>query len=262
MMVNDKAYQEHKVFDELERYIEFYQQLADSVFLRTTPGTTALCNIDSYVYSSIRGTLKSIKAILMVGCINDGYALLRKYYDSAIINAYSNWHLKENFSIENLIVEKINNWLHGKEKLPEYRVMSRLLRSSGTLKSINDALALDDRYKHLRNRCNDHTHYNFYRHVILNDGDVYIKDRDWWLDKFLEDLKDIFTLHLGYVFYINDHYMMSSDYIDLLECGMQPEEYSQYWVAPFIQSVFDEVITPRRPDITQTIKSNSAMLLT
>src|SRR3546814_20452142 len=66
-------------------------------------------------------------------------------------------------------------------------------------------------------------------------------------------------MHLGYIFFLNDRYLMSSDYLDALECGMQPEDGSQYWVAPFIQAVFDKVITPRRPDVTAVIKTNSAM---
>src|SRR3546814_20535950 len=66
-------------------------------------------------------------------------------------------------------------------------------------------------------------------------------------------------MHLGYIFFLNDRYLMSSDYLDALECGMQPEDGSQYWVAPFIQEVFDKVITPRRPAVTAVIKTNSAM---
>ena len=261
MQVTDKAYQDHQVFAELERYKQFYQQLAMSVFSFATMGTTAFCNIDTYVYSSMQGTLDSIKIILLAGRINDGYALLRKYYDSAVINAYSNLYLRDTFSTDNFFVEKINNWLQGKESLPEYRVMSRYLKTSEALKPINDVLDVDERYKRLRDRCNDHTHYNFYRHAMLNDNEIYIKDREWWLNQLLEDVRDIFVLHLGYIFFINDHYMMSSDYMDAMECGMQPEEDSQYWVAPFIQRIFDEVITPRRPDITDTVKAKSAMQL-
>lgn len=108
MQVTDKAYQEHRVFAELERYAEFYQQLATSVFLFPTMGTKAICSIDTYIYSSMQGTVESIRAILLSGRINDGYALLRKYYDSAVINIYSNLYLYENFSIENFVVEKIS----------------------------------------------------------------------------------------------------------------------------------------------------------
>lgn len=74
-------------------------------------------------------------------------------------------------------------------------------------------------------------------------------------------MKYVFILHLGYMFFLNNHYMMSSDYLDALECSMQPEDGSQYWVAPFIQDIFNGIITPRRPDITAAIKACSAMQL-
>ncbi|MFH1935741.1 MAG: hypothetical protein ABIN18_29755 [Pseudomonadota bacterium] len=261
MQITDRAYTEHPVFKELDRYANFYQQLAMSVFQFISMGTKAICNIDTYVYSSMQGTVESIKAVLLAGRINDAYALLRKYYDSAVINVYSNLYLKDNFSIENFVVEKINNWLQGKETLPEYRVMSQYIRASKTLKPLNDLLYGDDRYKLLRDRCNDHTHYNFYHHVMLNDNEIYIKNRAQWLEKLKRDVQDIFVLHLGHVFFLNDHYMMSSDHLDALECNMKPEEDSQYWVAPFIQEMFHEVITPWRPDITAAIKAKSAMQL-
>lgn len=259
MQVTDKIYTEHRTFAELEQYAKFYQRLAMSVFSFASMGTKAFCNIDTYVYSSMQGTVESIKTILLAGRINDAYALLRKYHDSAVINVYSNLYLRNNFSIENFVVEKIHNWLQGKEKLPEYRIMSQYIKTSEALKPINDLLYVDDRYKRLRARCNDHTHYNFYRNVMLNDNEVYLDNRGWWLERFAEDARDIFILHLAYIFYLNDHYMMSSDYMDALECGMQPEENSQYWVAPFIQEIFDEVVTSTRPDIAATIKANSAM---
>ena len=55
--------------------------------------------------------------------------------------------------------------------------------------------------------------------------------------------------------------MMSSDYVDSLDCGLTPEEGSQYWVAPFIQEIFDKVLIPSRPDIAETIKGKTAMKL-
>src|SRR3546814_13983086 len=86
-----------------------------SVFSFATMGTKAIGNIYTYVYSSMQGTVVSMRTILLTGRINDAYALLRKYYDSTVINVYSNLYLKKNFSIENFIVEKINNWIQGKE---------------------------------------------------------------------------------------------------------------------------------------------------
>lgn len=261
MLIADDTYADHQVFTQLEKYVQFYESLAFSVFGFCSKGTRAVCNIDSYVYSSMQGTLESMKNTLKTGRIGDAYALLRKFYDSAIINVYSNLFLDDHFSIDNFIVEKIDNWLQGKERLPEYRVMSRYIRSSARLKPVNDLLYLDARYKRIRDRCNDHTHYNFFQHVLLNDSAIYLETRPKWVDAFSKDVRDIVILHLSYVFFLNDHYMMSSDYVDYLECNMTPEPDSQYWVAPFIQQMFTDVLVKERPDIAASIKGHTCMHL-
>jgi hypothetical protein len=192
---------------------------------------------------------------------NDAYALLRKYYDSVIINIYSNLYLQDHFSLENFVVEQIDNWLKGKAKLPEYRIMSQYIRSSAKTAPITDLLFGDERYKRLRDRCNDHTHYNFYRNVLLNDNEIVLPNRLHALDQFSADVRDVLILHVAYIFFINGHYMMSSDHIDCLECGMTPKPDSQYWVAPFIQDVFDQVVAKHRPDIAEKVKKHTSMHL-
>ena len=261
-MVTDKEYLEYPVFCELDYYIQSYKSLSRSVFSFATRGTSSIINIDTYLYSSIQGTLESIRLVLIHGKINDAFALTRKYYDSAIINVYSNLYLQENFSIKNFVVSKINNWLHNKEKLPDYRLMSEYIRKSEKLEAINKLLFSDERYKKTRNRCNDHTHYNFYEYVLLNDSEIYAKNRHEALNSLSEDLKNIFVLHLAYMFFLNNHYMMSSDYVDCLDFGMTPEEDSQYWVAPFVQEIFDSVLKKERPDVVTMIKECSKMQLT
>jgi len=257
-----QAYKEHQVFSKLDEMIDFYNSLAFSILGFMKQGTNVICNIDSYVYFSVQGTLESIKNILRNGRINDSYALLRKYYDSSIINIYSNIYLNDNFSLENFVVEKIDNWLQGKEQLPEYRVMSQYIRKSEKLKEINDLLYKDDRYKKIRDRCNDHTHYNFYQNILLNDDSkISLENRISALGVFLKDLEQIFILHISYLFYLNGHYMMSSDYVDNLVLGLTPEEGLQYYVAPFIQKIFNNFIKKNRPDIAETIKSQTEMRL-
>ena len=168
MMVSEEKYRGHKVFSELDEYIDFYRGLSMSVMSFATMGTTAFVSMDTYVYSSIQGTVDSIKTLLEKGRINDCYSLVRKYFDSVIINVYSNLYLQDHRSIESYIVEKINNWLHGKEQLPEYRVMSQYIRKSINLKEVNDLLYATDFYKNVRDRCTDHTHYNYFQNVLLN----------------------------------------------------------------------------------------------
>jgi hypothetical protein len=253
---------EHPVFEQLSEYAEFYKSLSFSVMGWFTQGTIgSILNIDAHVYSSMQGTLESIRDILGKGRINDAYALLRKYYDSAIINIYTNLYLDDNFSIENFVVNKINNWLHGKEQLPEYRVMSDYIRKSEKLAEINGLLNRDKRYKEIRERCNDHTHYNFYKNLLLNNSEMPIVKRSAILNLFSRDLENLFILHLSYLFYLKDEYMMSSDYMDSMDLGLPPEEGSQYLVAPFVQEVFDKVIKNNRMDLAIEIKNHTAMRL-
>lgn len=259
MMVSDEQYQNHAVFGDLERYAAFYWSLAHSVFGFLSLGTRAVCNIDSYLFTSTQGTLVSIQAILRDGRINDAYALLRKYYDSAIINIYTGLYLQDHFSIQNFVVEQIDKWMQGKDRLPEFRIMSQYIRKSERVSPITALLFADDRYKRLRDRCNDHTHYNFYRNVLLNDKEISFGGRGPALEEFSNDLRDLVILHVSYVFFVNGHYMMSSDYVDCLECGMTPEPGSQYWVAPFVQEIFDQTVKKFRPDIAATIKQQGSM---
>ena len=61
------------------------------------------------------------------------------------------------------------------------------------------------------------------------------------IDQFAIDLRDVLILHIALIFLIKENYMMSNDYIDSCEVGVAPEPDSEYWVAPFVQNVFDQV---------------------
>jgi len=260
-MTIDKAYIEHPVFQQISKFAKFYESLAFSVMSFVSMGTGSFVNIDTYVFSSIQGTLESIGDILAKGRVNDAYALLRKYYDAAIINIYTNLYLDEHVSIENFVVEKIEKWLNGKEQLPDIRSMNNYIQKSEKVRDIYRLLHKDKRYSELRERCNDNTHYNFYFNVLLNANRIHLENRISILDRFNNDLENIFILHLSYLFYMNGHYMASSDYVDSLEIGATPEPNSQYFVAPFVQEIFDSVIKKSRMDLVMEIKNNTAMLL-
>jgi len=91
-------YKEHIVFRQLTEFSDFYKYLSDSVMNWVTKGTRSILNLDTYVYSSMQGTLESIHDILLKGRINDSYSLLRKFYDSTIINVYSNVSIRRSTS--------------------------------------------------------------------------------------------------------------------------------------------------------------------
>lgn len=260
--IDDPAYQNHRVFLDLKEMAEFYKLFSFSVFSFITVGTGASCNIDSYLYSSIQGTIESIGLLIKNGRINDGYTLLRKYFDSIIINVYINLYLNDHQNLDSLTDRRVRDWIRGKEQMPEYRVMSQYIKAHPKLKQMNGLLYADETYyRQVRNRCNDHAHYNFYKNALLNDNEIYLEDRLKHLEVFSGDLRKIFVLHLSNIFLLNEHYMMSSDYQDSMEVGMTPEEGSQYFVAPFIQKAFNDFVKIDRPDLATLIKSQTAMQL-
>jgi hypothetical protein len=270
MMINSAEYREHRIFSELEHYIKFYGNLSMSVSIFITLGINAICNIDSHFYSSLQGTLESIGDVLKKGRIGDAYALLRKYYDSAVMNIYVNLYLRNNFSIENATFEEIHNlfrgeespindWFHGQAQLPDYGKMRKYINDSDNLTTINALINTDDRYKEIKDRCNDYVHYNFFKNVLRNDDKIFLRDRIRLLNAFSEDTRDIFIFHLAYLFFLNEAYMMDSYYMDSIECGVEPEPDTQYKVAPFVKSIIDDVLSKERPDIVSVIKQHSAM---
>ena len=257
----EKEYLEHSVFVQLSQYADFYNSLAYSTMGFVGRGTKpSMFNLDMYIFTSLQNTLDSIKETLSKGRINDAYALLRKFYDSTIINIYTNLYLNKNS--DSFIVEKIENWRNGKDKIPEFREMSEYVKKSDELKSMVELLEKDKPYKKIRQRCNDHVHYNYY-HIFLRNGNVGVElsDKIDALNIFSTDVAAIFIQHFAYLFYLNEHYMSSSDYSDYMDMGMKPEEGSQYWVAPFIQDIFDKWIKPNRPDIADEIKLKTFMEL-
>jgi hypothetical protein len=104
-----KEYTEHYVFSQLNDFISFYDTLSYTTMGFVSSGVIGVINLNTYVFTSIKGTLDSIKLVLTHGRINDAYALLRKYYDSTIINIYTNLYVEENSTLEKYIVDKIQN---------------------------------------------------------------------------------------------------------------------------------------------------------
>lgn len=258
--IHETQYKNHTIFNNLNKLSEFYEILSFSVFAYPTLGTQSIVNIDTYIFTSMKGTLESISITLKNGRIGDAWSLLRRYFDSVIINIYTNLYLKNNIDLENLLIEKINGWVNGKIRIPEYRIMSQYIQNDQNLEILkNLTFAHKNIYKEIRDRCNDYSHYNFYKYVLVNDNEIMANNRSEMLNLFNNDVIQIFILNCAYIFRLREHYMASSDYIDFLDVGQEPPKDSQYWVAQYIQEIFEEIISKYRPDIVKYIQENTAM---
>jgi hypothetical protein len=76
-----KDFTGHHVFNQLDDLINFYEALPYTTMDFVSSGVNGVINLNTHVFTSIKGTLDSIKLVLNNGRINDAYALLRKYYD-------------------------------------------------------------------------------------------------------------------------------------------------------------------------------------
>ena len=263
--VSSVKYQNHKVFKELDELKDFYKSLSYSISFWLTTGVSFI-NIDSRMMSSMQGTLESISDVLQKGRINDSYTLLRKLYDLVVINIYSNLYLEEEVDLENFSNNKITDWIKGKEKIPSFGIMSGDIIKSDKVNEITKLIYKNGQFKgsifeYIRQRCNEHTHYLYFNNLLSNDNEIYLNDRIEKLNEFSSDLNDIFILHFSYLFYVKQNYMMSSDYMDYRDLGQEPPDKSEYWVAPFIQKVFNNTIKKNRPDIAKLIMETTSMEL-
>jgi len=173
---------------------------------------------------------------------------------------YSILYLEDNYSIENFVVKKMDNWLKGVEKMPRYEKMNTYIKKHQSLIELTTLLNTKEIDDNLRNRCNDDTYYNFfYKSASLNCSDIYIRNREKHLDVFMYDIEQLFVFHLSNLLYLNENYMMSTDYVDYLDVGMKPEENSQYWVSPLIQEAFDKYIKLKHPVIADKIIEHTCM---
>lgn len=261
-VAKDKEYQSHKIFTLLDSLIEFYNTVYMSGPDFLTNGVqSSMLNIDKVVCGSLAGTLDSVKVALKLGRINDAYALLRKYHDGIITVIYINVYIVENYSIDNFVIEKIQNWVKNNQILPSSKKMLNAIRNHKPLENLEKLFDFDGQYYQIRRLLNGNTHYNKLYYLWLNNNMIYIPNRTEELDNLYDYTLHLFIFHFAYMYSLNPHYMMSSDYIDALDSGMQPEEDSQYWVAPYVKDVFEKYIVTIRPDIAEYMKNHTTMEL-
>ncbi|MBO4587483.1 MAG: hypothetical protein J5711_01090 [Bacteroidales bacterium] len=261
-VAHNKEYQSHKIFPLLDSLVEFYSvvYMLGPDFL-THGVLSGLLNIDKVVCSSLSGTLDSVRVVLKEGRLNDAYALLRKYYDGIIIAIYVNVYIAENYSLDNFIVEKIQNWVKNKQKLPSSEKMLKAIRNHKPLEDLEKLFDFDGLYYRIRRLTNGNTHYNKLYYLWLNNNMVHNPRRLKELDNIYACTLHLFILHFAYMYSLNPHYMMSTDYVDALDVGAQPEEGSQYWVAPYVKEVFDKYVVTIRPDVAEYMRNHTEMEL-
>lgn len=252
-------YDNHKVFSYLKDIMAFYDTLSYSNYTPVDYASIAskskILNTAPYIYSSLAGTIESIYVLLHNGRCNDAMSLVRKYCDSIILEIYIRILVKEirNNVLEESFLDYIQNnaitkWIDAESRLLDEKDMKTVFgKISTSFPALTDLFQLRDSkalYRKLRDLCNDNLHNNYLYTIIANDTEMIRGQkrlRSVMMNNIFKSLSFFFSIHFAFIYCGDSNYMMSSDYIDYLDCGSQPPEGSERWVAPSVATAFDIV---------------------
>lgn len=239
------AYLNHEIFKTIEDIRKVYDRISYGCFLFAAQGTMGITNYASYIYSSIEGTLDSISTLLKKGRIKDAYSLIRILYDDILVEIYYDVLRKEKFdAFENFYVKEATDWIGSRRRTPGIPSLLKKLENSEFTKSLYPFFGWKTYLKHNREFLDDNIHTNRFKLVLLNCNNVSIANREKHLDNCHILVKQLFRVHLSFIFHLNPHYLMDSTYVDYLEVGDTPPEGSETWIAPYAQAAFDKYIKP------------------
>lgn len=130
------------------------------------------------------------------------------------------------------------------------------LRQNTTINEVITKHHLEDAWVRIRKQLNNFTHNNGYHYTISNS----ILSTDPSSERHLKDLfsnLDFITSFFLIILILVDSTLISStDYMDHLECDMEPPQDSQYLVAPFINDFIDRNVNALNPDLKAFLIDN------
>ena len=198
------------------------------------------------------------------GCIADAYSLTRKYRDDLFFYLYivvcDSCNKLDGKSQETDQMEaNIERWIIN--DLDDLHI-GTVLQAIGQFSRVRNAVQkyqLKSYFDTLNKRLNDYVHSNgvaFYnRNVNAYQGKTLQKQ----LEALLKDLRSITITFLFLLTLCSPLSIMSTDYVDCLDCNMTPPDGSQYWVAPFVTAFFKSNFDLIDEDCMKYLQDNTLM---
>ena len=271
-------YYNHKIFELLDDLYYFYGFIAENS--SNTPDglmITGKFSVGYHIYSSIQGTLESIKILIYAGRLNDVFALSRKYDDAILTALYVSILIKQD---ENKIIEteedllsilkksEVRDWSNKGKPLywrcdkpkSEIEKIDKYIWNLLGLRS-NDNTSLKKNEKSRRQKCNDNVHYNSLSVFSNNDYETLKHNNNglMLLDQLFDVIMQSFAMNFSYLYLTKPYIYAANDYINSIEEGFQPEEGSENWVAPIVQDVFDKYIKTQYKEIANYLINMNLM---
>lgn len=246
----------------------------------------------SLIDSSVQ-TLRSIKLCCSIGSFSDANTLTRKLRDDLIQYIYilNIINLRKPFleeSIQNLKIDNaeefansflnlkfnpnftedeqaVSAWFHNavselkhsvRKKL-EFENYMNVLKQNENISHILTSYNLQEYWGNLRKKLNNYVHNNGTQYSMHNLVSADNKNLETHLSNVSYRTSYITSFFLVLLLMVESSLISSTDYIDHLDCGLEPPEDSQYFIAGFIQTFIDTKITTLHPELKKYLIDNN-----
>lgn len=225
--------------------------------------------------SAVENTVKSIEFCCLMGHFADAYTLLRKYRDdvmqylyiTSVMASFRNMNEEEAIKYEAENKEELDAialWLKNELNVPEQRKLrkdyfdaskyKKNLMKNPTVKILFQKY-LEGLWKKVDRVLNDYVHTNGRGYVLQNygRGEKYLNKRK----QLIMVLREITSILIAVLAFIDPYQLRSSDYVDALDMGLEPDPDSVTWVMPGVVNHIDKYFPKIHPDLIDFIEENN-----
>lgn len=283
--------------EEVDYLSEFLNNLSELIYYNghiiSFFSDKEIYSLDTSLLDSSVQTLKSIKLCCSIGSFSDSNTLIRKLRDDLIQYVYildiinlrkpfieeSTLNIKTdnpeefansilNLQFNNILTEDeqavsawfintVSNLKRPIKKKLEFENYMTVLKQNNNISHILTDYKLQEYWDVLRKRLNNYVHSNgasFSRHNHISVGDNRLGIH---LNNISNRTTYVVSFFMVVLLMIESSLISSTDYIDYLDCDMEPPEDSQHFVADFVQDFIDKKVSTIHPELKQYLKDNN-----
>jgi len=283
--------------EEIDYLIEFFKRFSELIFLNGRVisffSDKDIFYLNTYLIDSSAQTLRSIKHCCSIGSFSDANTLIRKLRDDLIQYVYilTIINMRKPFieeDLENLKIDNpedfansftnigINNILTDDEKAVsawfsntvsdlarpikrklEFENYMRILKQNSNIAQVLEEYNLQEYWEILRKRLNDYIHNNGVKFSVHNSIKIHDKNLEIHLKNITIRTSYISSFFIIVLLMVDSSLISSTDYIDHLDCNLEPPEDCQYFIAGFIQNFIDNKVNKIHPELKQYLTDNN-----
>lgn len=216
------------------------------------------------LFRSIQLTMGSIINCCEHYCVADANVLTRKYRDDIFfclyLIVYDANYKKGNKEVYVDIENNISKWLNNSLQNLYISDVFKAIGKQPDLLQVIKKYDLQSSFKVINTKLNDFVHSNgiaFYNENIINSDRKIIEEK---LRGIENNIRYITVSFLFLLVLCSPGYIMSTDYVECLDMGTPPPDYSELWVAPFVKSFLKDNLKIIDDNCYNYIRENSSML--